>query len=144
MVSTTLRHVAVVLATVLSLAACGGASASTPPATQPAQTAGAGTATATVPASAAPATPAASPVATNTVTIVDFAFTPDLITVKVGTKVTWTNSGRTHTVTADDGSFDSGHIGGGSTFSTTFSKAGAFPYHCAIHSSMTGQVLVTP
>jgi hypothetical protein len=48
----------------------------------------------------------------------------------------------TITVTADDGSFDSKPIAGGATFSQAFPKAGTYTYHCAIHSSMTGTVVV--
>ena len=45
----------------------------------------------------------------NAVSIVDFAFQPASIEVPAGSTVTWTNTGAaTHTVTADDGAFDSG------------------------------------
>jgi len=81
----------------------------------------------------------------NAVTIVNFAFTPPTVTVPVGTTVTWTNQApNDHTVTADNGvTFDSGHIAPGATFSFTFTAAGTFPYHCAIHTSMTAKVIVT-
>jgi plastocyanin len=46
-------------------------------------------------------------------------------------------------VTADGGSFGSGTLGGGSTFSHRFGSVGTFAYHCAIHSSMSGTVVVT-
>ena len=72
-----------------------------------------------------------------------FAFVPQQMTVKVGATVTWTQQDdTTHTITADDGSFDSGNRDQGSTFSHTFDKAGTFAYHCSIHSSMTGSVTV--
>lgn len=90
------------------------------------------------------------PAAGNAVTIADFSFTPATLTVAVGTSVTWTNNGPTgHTVTANDGSFDSdtagnkSTIGAGKTFSHTFATAGTFAYHCKIHSSMTGTITVT-
>ncbi|HEY2916191.1 MAG TPA: cupredoxin family copper-binding protein [Candidatus Limnocylindrales bacterium] len=80
----------------------------------------------------------------NAVAIVDFAFNPTTITVKAGDTVTWTNTGSTaHTVTADDGSFDSGNLNGGATFNHTFATAGTFTYHCSIHSSMKATVTVT-
>jgi plastocyanin len=88
--------------------------------------------------------PAAGASAGNAVTVVDFGFNPDAITVKVGTTVTWTNIGVTHTVTADKGLFDGGTFKSGETFSFTFAKGGTFTYHCAIHSSMRGTVRVTP
>jgi plastocyanin len=77
------------------------------------------------------------------VTIADFAFDPDGLTVSVGDTVTWTNDDDTdHTVTADDDSFDSDDISGGDTFEQTFDEAGEFTYHCSIHSQMTGTVTV--
>lgn len=84
--------------------------------------------------------------ATNSVTIQNFAFSPTDITVKVGTKVTWTNNdSTTHTVTETDGQTgpDSGNVSPGSTYSFTFSKAGTYHFHCSIHPEMTGTVTVT-
>ena len=75
--------------------------------------------------------------------IASFSFQPAALTVSVGTTVTWTNNdSASHTVTADDGSFKSGTLGKGETFSQTFATAGTFAYHCAIHSSMTGTITV--
>lgn len=94
---------------------------------------------------------------TTGVTIVDYAFSPDTITVKAGSSVTWTNSGSVaHTSTSDGGVWDSGQLsapsGGGGyggasaggSFSHTFSATGTFTYHCANHTYMTGAVVVTP
>jgi predicted lipoprotein with Yx(FWY)xxD motif/plastocyanin len=76
--------------------------------------------------------------------IVDFGFQPGTITVKVGATVTWTNTGAaSHTVTADDASFDSGSLATGRTFQHTFTAAGTYSFHCKIHPSMTGTVVVT-
>src|SRR5215213_4140216 len=78
------------------------------------------------------------------VQVVDFAFEPGTITVPVGATVTWTNTGsRSHTVTADDGSFDSGRLDPGEQFSQTFDKPGTFTYHCGVHPEMQGSVVVT-
>lgn len=78
------------------------------------------------------------------VNIVDFAFEPAAVEVPVGATVTWTNSGGApHTATANDGSFDSGTLQPGASFSQTFSAAGSFPYVCSIHPQMTGTVTVT-
>lgn len=72
------------------------------------------------------------------------AFSPASMTIKAGTALTWTNADNvTHTVTADDGSFDSGNVASGATFSHTFATAGTFAYHCNIHSSMHGTITVT-
>ena len=79
----------------------------------------------------------------GTVSIQDFAFNPGSLTTAVGDTVTWTNADSAgHTVTADDGSFDSSTMSGGTTFSQTFATAGSYPYHCAIHSSMKGTIVV--
>jgi plastocyanin len=84
-----------------------------------------------------------SSAAPNTVSIINMAFTPATITVTAGATVTWKNNDNmTHTVTGDDNSFDSGGIGTGSSFTKTFSTVGTFPYHCSIHPSMTGTVMV--
>jgi plastocyanin len=78
------------------------------------------------------------------VSIHNFSFDPASITVPVGGTVNWTNDqpGVTHTVTADDGSFDAGRLASGQSFSTTFSTPGTIAYHCNIHSSMHGAVTV--
>jgi plastocyanin len=78
------------------------------------------------------------------VDIVDFAFDASSITVEVGSTVTWTNAGdATHTVTSDDGSFDSGDLASGETFSFTFDEPGTYTYFCAIHPDMVGEIVVT-
>lgn len=75
------------------------------------------------------------------VSIANFAFAPDVLKVPVGTTVTWTNNDPTpHTITADDGSFDSGEMKPGGTFSRTFDRPGAFSYRCVFHPSMRGRV----
>ncbi len=81
------------------------------------------------------------------VTIMNFAMSPDPITVRVGDTVRWTNlDGAVHTVTSgnpsdpDAGSlFDSGSLGQGQTFEHTFTEVGTFNYFCRPHSgSMSG------
>jgi plastocyanin len=80
----------------------------------------------------------------DAVEIQDFQFSPDTLEVSVGTTVTWTNAGQaTHTVTADDGTFDSGELNPGDDFSFTFDEAGEFTYHCDIHPRMQGTIVVT-
>lgn len=82
---------------------------------------------------------------TINVDIKDFLFVEKNIIVKVGTTVTWTNSDiAPHTVTSDTGStLDSGNLSLGQTYSMTFTAAGTYNYHCAVHPSMTGTVTVT-
>ncbi len=78
-------------------------------------------------------------------TINNFAFSPNPLTVPVGTRVVWTNmqTGVPHTVTSDTGLWDSGTVASGGTFAFTFTTAGTFAYHCNIHPTMHGTVVVT-
>ncbi len=77
------------------------------------------------------------------VTIQNFAFNPGSLTVPVNTTVTWTNKdGTIHTVTSDTGVFNSGNLSANGTFSFKFTAAGTYMYHCAIHTYMTGTIIV--
>ncbi len=103
------------------------------------------TPTTSVPSSSTSTTSTTTPAATgqNTVTIQNFSFSPSILTVKVGDKVTWTNQDSMgHSVTADDKSFDTGVMANGESKSLTFAKAGSFAYHCSVHPSMMGTVVV--
>ena len=80
---------------------------------------------------------------TYTVSIVNMAFTPDTLTVPMGTTVTWNNNDNiAHTVTADDNSFDSGNIAGGGKFTKMFATTGTYSYHCTIHTNMKATIMV--
>ncbi len=81
---------------------------------------------------------------TASVSIANMSFFPATLTVKKGTKVTWTNNdGTTHTVTGSNGGPTNTGLAPGETYSFTFNTVGTFAYHCNIHSSMTGTVKVT-
>jgi plastocyanin len=81
--------------------------------------------------------------ASGAVTIKDFSFGPATINIKAGDSVTWLNQGpTTHTATATDGSFDSGNLPKGKSFSHTFSKSGTFSYICKPHPFMKGTIVV--
>ena len=125
------------LCLVVLLAACG-STTTTPPASTPT------TAPTTAPTAAPTNTPTTAPTSTgNSVSIANFAFSPTSLTVKVGTKVSWTNNDTvTHTVTANKGAFNAGPLTPGSTFSFTFTKAGTYSYHCNIHPSMMATIVV--
>jgi plastocyanin len=102
-------------------------------------------ATEAVPTEAAPTEEAAAAPAGNqvAVSIVNFLYDPSPVNVAVGDTVTWTNNDTVpHTVTANDGSFQSGTMQPGATFSFTFTGAGTFDYHCEFHANMSGQVVV--
>ncbi len=80
---------------------------------------------------------------TNQVYIQNMSFTPATITVTTNTTVTWTNQDNmTHTVTSDANQFNSGDINPGGAYSKEFTVPGSYAYHCAIHPSMTGTVVV--
>ena len=71
------------------------------------------------------------------------AFGPSRVTVGVGETVTWTFQDATaHTVTSDDGFFDTPPSSRGAGRTIRFRSAGTFPYHCSIHSMMVGRVSV--
>ena len=73
----------------------------------------------------------------------DFAFTPDPIIIEVGDRVVWTNRGdETHTVTADDGSFEDDDVDPDESYDETFREPGRFAYRCTRHDGMTGVVEV--
>ncbi len=81
------------------------------------------------------------------VEIKDYAFNPATITVKVGTKVTWTNQdSMRHDVVATNPSSDapsSELFGRGESYSFTFNKTGTYDYYCTPHPYMKGKVIVT-
>jgi len=88
-------------------------------------------------------TAGASPSSASAISIKDFTFSPSTLQVKVGATVKVTNDDSpTHTWTGDDGSWDE-RLSPGSSATHTFDKAGTFSYHCSIHSSMKGTVVVS-
>ena len=95
------------------------------------------------PASTAATATTTAATATNAAAIKGFAFQPDVLKVEVGAKVTWTNDDTVaHTVTADTNSFASGNLQPGGSFSFTFTRLGTYAYHCSIHPSMHGSIVV--
>jgi plastocyanin len=77
------------------------------------------------------------------VKIADFKFAPAQLTVKVGAKVTFSNSDKApHTATAQDKSFDTDTLNQGAKKSVTFDKAGTYKYYCSFHRFMEGEIVV--
>jgi plastocyanin len=77
------------------------------------------------------------------VSIANMAFSATTLKISAGTTVKWTNNdGITHTVTADNGSFNSGNIAPGASFTKQFTTKGTFAYHSSIHPMMTASVVV--
>ncbi len=83
--------------------------------------------------------------AESRVSIDNFMFKPDTITVPVGTTVVWENDDEIpHTVTSPDGTFRSPALDTKDKFSFTFAKAGTFEYFCSLHPRMKAKVVVAP
>jgi plastocyanin len=126
---------ALALFATLALAACGGTAATKAPTAS------------TAPDSGAPVEAACAPTGdagTVAVTIKDFEFSPAAITAKVGDVITFTNNGpATHTATLDAGDCGTDHLSAGASGGLTFSKAGTYAFHCAIHSSMKGTIEIS-
>lgn len=73
-----------------------------------------------------------------------FAYDPAVVVVLVGESITWDNHDVVaHTVTADDFSFNSGNMGNGDAYTRTFDAPGTIPYHCDLHPSMAGDIVVS-
>jgi plastocyanin len=95
-----------------------------------------------------------NPPVTTDVEIVDgaatkgaLAFDPNPFTMSLASQseVEWGNAdGTTHTVVADGGEFTSANISPGSSYSHIFTNPGTYAYHCSIHPSMVGSIVVTP
>lgn len=82
---------------------------------------------------------------TFSIAIKNFNFSPPTIYISRGTTVTWLNYDNTnHTVTGDNGGPKSPSLGPGKNYSYTFKDIGTFPYHCQFHTTMMGNVIVTP
>ena len=71
------------------------------------------------------------------------AYSPADVTIKPGTTVTWTNTDTTmHTVSSDNGDFDSGQLQPGGKYSYTFPDRGTFQYRDNVHPTMYAKVSV--
>jgi len=77
------------------------------------------------------------------VKIANFTFSPQRLTVKAGTTVTWINEDDIpHTVNASSQAFKSGALDTDQKFSFTFATPGSYQYFCALHPHMTGTIVV--
>lgn len=95
---------------------------------------------------------------THEVALAGNAFVNQTVTIHTGDKVRWTHQDGTtgHTVTYDDGSYDSHPncavpvgvapvcMAEGDIIEQPFSKEGTVAYHCKVHPSMTGTIVVEP
>ncbi len=71
-------------------------------------------------------------------------YDPNPVSVSVGDVIRWEfkDAANPHTVTAEDGSFDSNLEENGKSFSHQFTKAGTIKYKCTIHPTMLGTITV--
>jgi plastocyanin len=78
------------------------------------------------------------------VKIDNFTFGPQVLTVKAGTTVKWTNvDDIPHTVASSTrGLFKSKAMDTDDSFSFTFREAGTFDYFCSLHPHMTATIKV--
>jgi len=77
------------------------------------------------------------------ITIGNFTFNPQRLTVKAGTTVTWTNKDDIpHAVAAVGKEFKSKVLDTDKSFSFTFTTPGSYTYFCSLHPHMTGTIMV--
>jgi plastocyanin len=76
--------------------------------------------------------------------ISNFMYSPTVLTVKVGSTITVTNTDEAeHTATSDtEGAFDTGTLNKGQSMSFKVNKVGTFSYHCSFHAFMHGTIKV--
>lgn len=87
--------------------------------------------------------PAPSAPAGTSVRMARSRFMPATLTIAPGSTVSWFNDDSLpHTVTAVDGSWDSGNLAPGDRFERRFDAAGTFAYLCRYHPGMTGTITV--
>lgn len=91
----------------------------------------------------AAASPPAGAAAPKVVSIKDFAFSPQTLTVPAGTTVTWKNlDDEPHTVRGADAQIRSDALDQDETYSVRFEKPGIYKYGCSIHPKMSGTIVV--
>jgi plastocyanin len=79
----------------------------------------------------------------HAVVLDNFSFSPAVSTVRAGATVTWTNRDDIpHNIVSTDRQFKSPVLDTGGQFSRRFDAPGTYPYFCALHPKMTGQVVV--
>ncbi len=89
-----------------------------------------------------------APVSANTITIKNFAFDPQTLTVNAGSTVRWVNYDRvTHRIVfidtaGRDTDVDSNPLSASQSWSSKFDKPGTYDYYCTIHTDMKGKIIV--
>src|SRR5207237_8901005 len=78
---------------------------------------------------------------TTKVAVSNTKFEPRTLRVKAGTTVVWENTEGAHTVTADNGAFESDTLSAGESYSHKFDKPGRYSYSCTFHGNKGGTAL---
>jgi plastocyanin len=79
----------------------------------------------------------------NRIVVKEFMFTPNSLSIKAGSTVTWANmDDEPHTVVSDTGLFRSGAMDTNESFSFKFDKPGTYHFTCSIHPRMVGTIVV--
>jgi plastocyanin len=87
--------------------------------------------------------PMVPPAAATNISAKDDSFDPKSLNIKPGTTIQWVNNGKhVHTITSDNGKFDSGDIQPGGVFRAQFVTPGTYHYHCKHHKGMSGTIVV--
>jgi plastocyanin len=82
---------------------------------------------------------------TAIVTIDNFSFSPETLTIRPGTKVTFVNHDDIpHTIVAIDKSFKSKALDTDDSYEFTFTTSGSFDYFCGLHPHMKAKIVVAP
>jgi plastocyanin/uncharacterized membrane protein YozB (DUF420 family) len=94
-------------------------------------------------------TPSPAPPAANqevVVTLTNFKFTPDKVTVAAGATVTWLDDTGRHSVRCDEEAFQSEPLVSGQRFAHRFDRPGTYQVYCGVHGRnvMAGTVAVEP
>ena len=78
------------------------------------------------------------------VTMQDYQFQPQTVTIRTGGTVSWQNQGMTvHTATANNGEFNTGDVSSGqASGGMTFNQPGVYQYTCQYHPQMKGTIVV--
>lgn len=80
---------------------------------------------------------------THSIDIIDFAFSPQVLTISIGDTVVWTNKDNIrHDIKSNDGNFYSIPLETGEMYAFTFNQAGTFKYRCGLHPTMEGTIIV--
>ena len=80
--------------------------------------------------------------APHAVTVDNFTFNPQRLTIKASSTVSWTNEDIPHAIASVSALFRSKALDTDDHYSFTFSTPGTYQYFCSLHPHMTGTIVV--